>query len=50
MLIFATFLGILFAPIFTFSCVLTYYEHPVLGFIAFLISLLVGLGNRATSL
>lgn len=35
-----TFLGILIAPIFTFGCVLIHYNHPWLGVLAIIISLL----------
>lgn len=40
MFIFLTILGILFAPIFTFGCVLIHYNHPWLGLLAIIVSLL----------
>lgn len=39
-MIFLTFLGILIAPIFTFGCVLFHYNHPVLGVLAIIVSVL----------
>ncbi len=39
LLCFMTILGIFFRPVFTFGCVLIYYEHPLLGVLALLISM-----------
>jgi len=40
MLAFLTFLGIFYAPIFTLGAVLIHYNHPILGVIAIVVSLL----------
>jgi len=45
MLSFLTLIGILVAPIFTFGCVLIYFDHPILGIIAIVVSIIRAIGD-----